>query len=135
MQVRRPPLVTYNAETGGVTIRPPTSLLQSLGSHVDKFIQGNTGVPFFDCIGVRDAPPLNRFVSLASKDIESLSRHFLSYLQVCARCALPEAGVWSAVGSSISEQMAHLVVADKQWPSHRISDRQSVQQRRSTHQR
>eukprot|EP00884_Botryococcus_braunii_P015883 jgi/Botrbrau1/2979/Bobra.0026s0042.2 len=79
--VRRPPLVTYNAETGGVTIRPPTSLLQSLGTHVDKFIQGNTGIPFFDCIGVRDAPPLNRFVSLASKDIESLSRHFLSYLQ------------------------------------------------------
>jgi hypothetical protein len=82
MQIRRPPLVTYNPETGGVTVRPPTSLLQSLGTHVDKFIQGNTGVPFFDCIGVKDAPPLNKFVSLAAKDVESLSSHFLSYLQV-----------------------------------------------------
>jgi len=80
-EARRPPLVTFDPQTGVARIHPPKSALDALGAKFDDIVRGQTGNAFFDCIGVKDAPSGKQFVETAASDAEKLATRFVSFVK------------------------------------------------------
>ena len=80
-EARRPPLVTFDPQTGVARVHPPKSALDAIGSKFDDIVRGQTGNAFFDCIGVKDAPSGQVFVETAASDAEKLASRFVSFVK------------------------------------------------------
>ena len=80
-KARRPPLVTFDPATGTAKLNAPKSAVDALGDKFDQVVRGETGQPFFDCIGVKDAPSGKEFMQTAATDAEKLANHFVSFVK------------------------------------------------------
>lgn len=80
-EARRPPLVTFDPATGTAKLNAPKSAIDALGNKFDQVVRGETGQPFFDCIGVKDAPSGKEFMQTAATDAEKLANHFVSFVK------------------------------------------------------
>jgi len=80
-EAKRPPLVTFDPATGTAKLNAPKSAIEALGNKFDQVVRGETGQPFFDCIGVKDAPSGKEFMQTAATDAEKLANHFVSFVK------------------------------------------------------
>lgn len=80
-EAKRPPLVTFDPATGTAKLNAPKSAIDALGNKFDEVVRGETGQPFFDCIGVKDAPSGKEFMATAATDAEKLANHFVSFVK------------------------------------------------------
>ena len=81
---KRPPLVTFDPATGVARVHPPKSAIDALGVKFDQVVRGETGDPFFDCIGVKDAPSGKVWLATAASDAETLTKNLVSFLKTAS---------------------------------------------------
>jgi hypothetical protein len=86
---KRPPLITFDPATGTARVHPPKSAIDALGVRFDQVVRGETGNPFFDCVGVKDAPSGKEWVATAASDAEKLTAHLVSFLKASSGKGTP----------------------------------------------
>ena len=86
---KRPPLVTFDPATGVARVHPPKSAIDALGVKFDQVVRGETGDPFFDCIGVKDAPSGKVWMATAASDAEMLTKNLVSFLKTASGKGAP----------------------------------------------